>query len=151
LRVGRAYLSVALAVAVAVAYGVWVGPYWEADAAVLAVLAFGVAFLCFAERSVDRLFDVLTFGLTRANKLRATRTRVAEPTHREHIPRSRIAHYVTVSRIKSTAFIARESDSSFERALLSRREWRTLSGGGLEEITRKVTDASAGARDRRPA
>ena len=143
MRVRRTYLYAALAVVAAVAYGVGDGAYWVTDAVVLAVVAVAVAILCFAERNVDRLFDVLNFGLARANTLRGAKTAVAEPTQRERMPRSRIAHYVAVSRLKSTAAIAKQSDTPFERALLSQPEWRTLSGGNLEEITKRGTDTSA--------
>ena len=145
MRVRRNYLYAALAVAAAVAYGVGDGAYWVTDSVVLAVVAVAVAILCFAERSVDRLFEILNFGLGvgRVNRVQGAKTAAANPTQRERMPRSRIAHYVTVSRFKSTAAIAKQSDTPFERALLSQPEWWTLSGASLEEITRKATDTSA--------
>ncbi|MGP8124391.1 MAG: hypothetical protein ACLQEQ_00765 [Nitrososphaerales archaeon] len=141
----RAYVYAALGVAAAVAYGVGVGPYWEADAFVFAVTASVVAFFSFTERGMDQLLSLMTFLMGRASRLRGAKTAVIEGDRRERmpVPRSRIAHYVTVSRIKSTTSIARESDSPFERALLIQPGWRRLSASGLEEVTKMVPDASA--------
>ena len=145
MRARRAYLYTALAVATVVAYGVGVGQYWVADAAVLAVAASAVAFLSFTERGVDQLFDFLAFGPFGGRLAKGNRPGTSlwvSQLRRELMPRSRIAHYVTVSRIQFTASIAKVSDSQFERALLSQPEWRTLSGESLKEITRKAPDAS---------
>jgi hypothetical protein len=133
-----------LAVAVAVAYGVEVGPYWVTDMLVFAVLAGAVAYFCFVR-------GAKTTSLASRNRLSRLESsldwrQVTEPDQRDHVSRSRIAHYVIVSRIKSTAFTAwlrRVSDSPFERALLGEPRWRTFSGESLEEITRKTPDASA--------
>jgi hypothetical protein len=141
--VGRARLLAALTVGVAVLYGVEVGSYWLTDAVVFAVVAVAVAFLCFAERGVDSLLDVLGFGLARASRGRVAKTRGTEGDQTEHLPRSRIAHYVIVSRIKSTSDIAKRSDTPFERALLSEPGWRTLSGRSLDEIAKKIPKPSA--------
>ena len=146
MRVRRAYLYAALATALAVAYGVWVGPYWEVDALVFAATASAVAFFSFTERGMEQLLSVLTFLMGGASRRRRVNAAVIKPERSERMPmpRSRIAHYVTVSKIKSTVSIARRSDSPFERVLLSRQEWRMLSGGSLEEIAKGVVpDASA--------
>ncbi len=122
MRVSRARLYAALAVAMAVAYGVGVGPYWVADAVVFTTVVGVVAWFSFR---------------------RGPKTTGTEPDEREQVPRSRITHYVIVSWMKSTAVIAKESNIPFERALLNEPGWRTLSGESLEEISRKAPDPSA--------
>ncbi|MGD0319160.1 MAG: hypothetical protein ABSB56_05655 [Nitrososphaerales archaeon] len=132
----RVYVYAALAVAVAVTYGVWVGPYWVTDEQVFLVVACVVAFICFT-RGPKTEVSLHKWGMRVGTG--------SELEHREPAPRSRIAHYAFFSRTKSTASIAwlrRESDSPFERALFSEPGWRTLSGESLEEISKKVTDAA---------
>lgn len=147
MRFGRPHLYATLAVAAAVAYGIGVGPYWLTDMVVFAVVAGVVAFLCFAMRAkTESIYTMLRMGTT------VGRQYAREPDQREHVhdplervPRSRIAHYVTVSRTKSkglTAWLGRESESPFERALLSNPRWRTLSGESLEEISKEIPDVS---------
>ena len=143
MKVPRTYLYAALAVVAAAAYGVWDGAYWVTDALVLAVVAVAVVILCFAERNVEHLLDMLSFRHEYTFVLQGAKTAVTQRDQRERMPRSRITHYVMVSRVKSTAVIANQSDTPFERALLSRPEWRTLSTGSLNEITMKTTDTSA--------
>lgn len=150
MRLRRAYLYAALAVVAVVAYVVWIGAYWLADAVVLAAAAGAVVFFPRTERGVDQLLDFLTGVLgfrgspmrvpPEANR-RGTSPWVSQ-LRRELMPRSRIAHYVTVSRIRYTDSLARVSESQFERALLSQPGWRKLSGESLEEIARKASDAS---------
>jgi len=139
-----------LAVAAVVAYGVVVGSYWVADAVVLAVAAGAVVFFSVSSARADQLLDFLTGVLG----FQGSPMRVSLETNRpgtslwvsqlrrELMPRSRIAHYVTVSRIRFTAPIAMISESQFERALLSQPGWRKLSAESLEEITRRASDAS---------
>lgn len=137
MRVGRAHSYAVLAIAVAVIYGVWVGPYWVTDEEVFLVLACAVAFICFTRGpKTEVTFHKWGMRLGTGTELE----------RREPAPRSRIAHYALFSRTKSTAstaWLRRESDSPFERALLSEPGWRTLSGESLEEISRKVTEAAA--------
>jgi hypothetical protein len=150
-KVNRAYLYAMLAVAVTIAYGVGVGPYWVADMLVFAVTAGVVAWFCFFRRAETKNIEAGYGLLTRVDGRQVhrrvePRSQVTERDQREHVSRSRIAHYVIVSRIKSTTFAAwlrRESDSPFERALLGEPKWRTLSEESLEEITKKAPDASA--------
>ena len=148
MRVGRAFLYTVLAVAAAVAYGVGVGPYWVIDLAVFAVVAGAVGFFSFARRAkTESMYWMLRMGT------KLGRQYAEEADHRartldqiEHVTRSRIAHYITVSRTKSTrltAWLRRESDSPFERTLFSEPKWRTLSGEKLEEVSRKALDAPA--------
>lgn len=146
MKVGRARLYALLAIAVAVTYGVGVGRYWLTDAAVLVVLGGAVASFCLAGINMESLYAFLGFGLSRMYRRQGATRRVVEPDKREHIPRSRIEHYVSVSRIRSatlTAWLRRESDSPFERALFSEPGWQRLSGESLEEITRKAPAAPA--------
>jgi hypothetical protein len=139
----RVYLYGALAVAAALGYGIWVGPDWMTDAVVLAVAAIAVTRASSIEGDADSLLRILTFGLTKGYRPRGAGTEATEHGQKERMLRSRIVHYVTLSRIKSTASIARESDSPFERALLSEPRWKALSREGLLEIIRKAPDASA--------
>lgn len=155
--VGRTHIYTVLAVAVAVAYGVGVGEYWVTDMMVFAVVASAVAWFCFARgaKTKDIEAGYRALGVSGKQIYRPAEPHsayghawgvVTEPDQREQVSRSRIAHYVVVSRIKSTtltAWLRRESDSPFERALFSEPEWRTLSGESLEEISRKALDAPA--------
>jgi hypothetical protein len=110
-RIG--YLYIALAAALAVAFGASVGPYWVDDAVVFAVFSFAICVSCFAR--VDE----------------APRT---DSEDRGYFPRSRIAHYALVSRIKSGSSTALASYNPFERAVLSEPDWRTLSAEELKRI-----------------
>jgi len=148
-KAGRAYLYAALAVAVAATYGIGVGPYWVTDMLVFAVAAGVVAWLCFSREAKEKDIEAgfrLKGGSTGGGKIYRSaelRSVVSEPDQIERVPRSRIAHYVIISRSRSTKladWLRRESDSPFERALLSEPGWRTLSGEGLGEITRKALD-----------
>jgi hypothetical protein len=136
-----------LAVAMVVAYGFGVGPYWLTDMIVFAVAAIAVASFCFVtlarKKNIEQAYRALGAPGKQVGRHLPV---VTEPELRERMPRSRIAHYVIISRIKSAAFIAwllRESDSPFERALLIEPGWRTLSGESLEEVTRKAPDTPA--------
>ena len=156
MRVGRAHLYAALVTAAVVAYAVGVGSYWLADMVVLAAVAIAVAWFCLARgaktEGIEQAYQILGPGMPRlgyrsgleVNRLVEGNGAVTEPEQRERVPRSRIAHYVIVSRIRSktfTAWLRQESDSPFERALLREPGWRTLSGEGLKEISRKTPDA----------
>lgn len=150
MRFSRTFLYATLAVTAAVAYGVGVGSYWLADMVVFTVVASTVAYLCFARGAKAKSIEHGYRALGGVGKLADRPLKVddadTEPGRREHVSRSRIAHYVIVSRIKSTALAAwlrRESDSPFERALLNESGWRKLSGENLEETIRKAFDASA--------
>jgi len=139
---GKASATAALAFAAVVAYSIWFGAYWLTDVAVLSIVAFVVAFMSLAEGGTDRLLDILGFSLGRARRRRGTKTTSIQHDQKEQIPRSRITHYVVVSRIKSTLEIAKRSDNPFERVLFSRPEWRTLNESKLREIARNATSAS---------
>lgn len=153
MKAGRGLLYSVLAVVAAVAYGVEVGSYWLTDMVVFAAVAAAVAYFCFARRAktmkVEQAYQTLG-SQTQVGKLAGRPVKrdviVTEFDRREHVPRSRIAHYVAISRIKSTAsaaWLRRESDSPFERALLGESGWRRLSGESLEEVVRKTPDALA--------
>ena len=116
----RGYIYAGSLVAAAVAYSIWGGRLWMTDAGVLAAVAAGVVY----------------FGL-----VRGPRTAITEPEPREQMPRSRIAHYVLVCRIKKTKLSHDRSDSPFEDALFSDPGWRGLS----EDALRDVASRAAGA------
>jgi len=145
MRARKSLAFAAIAIAMAVAYGIWVGVFWVADAVIFTVAASAVAYLSFTERDANQLLNLLRFGLGlgrgRANR-QSTSLWLAE-YRREIIPRSRIAHYVTVSKIRSTASIAKASDSPFEREILSQPGWRTLSEASLEEVAKRAPHDSA--------
>ena len=127
MKVTKSTLYVLFAIGGAVYYGLVVGPYWVDDAIVFAALASLV------------IWSFFSLKVNFRSKVQIT---VTEPRQREYIPRSRIAHYVSVSRIHFLGYLARESESPFERALLSEPEWQKLSGERLQEVSRKVIDAS---------
>lgn len=106
-----------LAILAALAYGIRVGPYWVTNADLLAVIAGVVAWFSFR---------------------RGHRAGLSEAEASVQVPRSRITHYVNVSRIKSPAYTAKESNSPFERALLSEPGWRKFPAEKLAEITQKT-------------
>ena len=146
MKVLRAYIYAAFAAAAAVVYGVELGGYWEIDAFVFSAVAVTVAFLSLTERGTEQVLSILTFFMGRGRRRGAkTGSAVRDQQERVPMPRSRIAHYVTVSRIKSTTSIAGLSDSPFERELLSRPGWRELSGESLEEVKRSVHEATGEA------
>ena len=145
MRARRSITYAALTIAVAVAYGVWIGANWLVDAVVFTFAASAVAYLSLTERDVNQLLNILRFGLG-VGRVRTSRPSASlglPQYQRELLPRSRIAHYVTVSQIRSTASIARESDSPFERELLSQPGWRELSAADLEEVVMMAPEASA--------
>jgi hypothetical protein len=148
-RFSKIYLYAVLAVAGAVAYGVGEGQYWVTDLEVFAVVVGAVAYLCFARggrtKDTEPYYRALGVGAKDVYRPAELRSVVTEPDQREHLPRSRMAHYVIVSRTKSrtlTDWLRLESDSSFERTLFGEPGWRTLSGEDLEEIARKASNAS---------
>jgi len=147
-RVDRSRLYAVLAVTMAVAYGLGVGSYWGADVVVFTLMASLAAWFCFKvgkKEGIEQGDRTPGAGGKQVGRPVEGTGVVSEPDQSEHMPRSRIVHYVAVSRTKSkalTAWLCRESDIPFERALLSEPRWQTLSGESLEEITRKIPDAS---------
>ena len=123
----------ALATATAVAFGVVVGSYWAADAVVLAVVSFVVISVCSGSAT---LLGVLTFLFQRTPTRRppSVGAPAADPGQRAYVPRSRIAHYVVVSRIKSAVSAIQVSDNFFERELVSKPSWRTMSSEELRRM-----------------
>jgi hypothetical protein len=145
-RVGKASLYAVLAVAAAVAYGAGVGPYWVIDLVVFAVVAAAVGFFCFARKSdTESIFRILLMGTIIGKRYAEVDQGAHPPDQVERVARSRIAHYATVYRTKSerlTAWLRRQSDSPFERALFSEPGWQTLSEERLEEISKMAQDAA---------
>lgn len=111
-----------MAAALAVAFAVAVGRYWVDDAMVLA--------------AVEVL--VVVEGIKRVSP-----TPAAEPPRGSAYPRSRIAHYVLLSRIKFDPVKAMRSPSPFERALLGEEGWQGLKADQLKTM---ATEAAHAAR-----
>jgi len=142
-RFPRSYTFGALAVVGALAYAVEIGPFWLTDAFALALAACAVGY--FAALGPPAIGDLETattmlyymIGQSQGNRnYMMLRHKDAAP-ERDQAPglrRSRIAHYVIVSKSMSTAYFARQSDSPFERALLSHQGWRTITDDGLEAV-----------------
>ncbi len=120
MKFGKTEASATLAVAVVLTYSLGVGWYWTGDAIVLAILTALVTW-----RIIPKMASPTTGPL--------------QVRRFEQYPRSKISHYVSVSRIKSTASIAKRSDNPFERTLLSDPRWRGLSD---DDLRRKVLEST---------
>jgi len=116
--VSKSTLYAAISVATALIYGLEVGPYWVTDAIFFAMLALAVAYFSF-KRKVEWPMN---------NEAQSFEKR-------EYRPRSRIAHYVSISRAKFGSYAPHESLTGFERSLLSEPGWQKVSGERLEEIS----------------
>ena len=130
MKVGRFAFYLVLAFTLVLAYSLWVGPLWAVDAVVFTVLALAIGYFSFKDKADTTMVDV---GL---------QERLGSA------PRSRIAHYARLARIKSTDYAAQESHSSFERALLGQSEWKVLSEERLTEIAHRPPDKTPGQRSR---
>lgn len=118
MKFGKVQALATLGVAVVLIYSLGVGWYWTGDAIVLALLAGVVAW-----RITPRMAGPGPVLIGR----------------REEYPRSKISHFVSVSRIKSTESIAKRSDDPFERAVLSDPGWRGFSD---DDLRRKVLEST---------
>ena len=123
MKFGRTQTYAALVAAVVIAYSLVAGWYWTGDAIALAVLAGLVAW-----RTIPKMIGP---GPERVKPW-------------ENYPRSKIAHYVYVSRIRSTEAIAKRSENPFERALLNDPGWRGLSADDLRRKVLEATGAGSG-------
>ena len=111
LRIG--YLYGLLAAVSAVAFGAIIGPYWVDDAIIIAAIVVAVTAYSF-------------WNLDTASS--------ENPEGREYLPRSRIAHYALLSRIRMNSPATWGPSDPFERALLQNENWRTLSEEELREV-----------------
>lgn len=137
MKVSRTYVYALIVTVLAVTYGVLLGPLWVTDAFVLGFLAVGVMWFSLSrkDRGNPRQWEL--------KKWPASATVMdPEPEEKKQVPRSRIAHYVFVSGIKSTASVAK-SYGAFERTLLSDPKWQKLSGESLNGIIGKARDEAA--------
>jgi hypothetical protein len=116
MRFRVSYLYCMLAIAFAVAVGVRIGPYWIDDALTLAAVACAIT----------------AFYLTKSEE-----TRSANPETGNRMPRSRILHFVLLSRIRTSASMVRESSDPFRHALLNEKDWQTLSTEELKRLGRR--------------
>ena len=117
MRLSQGDLYSILAIAVAVAYGAVVGPYWTDDAVFLAVA--GLAVVRVYLKKVDSW------------------TLQVDPPSGNPPPRSRIAHFVLISRMNPKMKSSASLDP-FERALFGRENWQALS---TEDLRRVSVDA----------
>ncbi len=143
----RKYTLAGLVATAAAAYAYFLGTYWVTDLALLAALGGVVMYFgwlgALSEDDVAtaaRMVVYLTgFGVSRVMMIATRRSKGGEERGRAtRVRRSRIAHYVAVSRMKSTSFLSRESESPFERALLRTPGWKKLTAEGLAEVGRSV-------------
>ena len=121
-------LYAALALTVAVAYGITFGPFWRVDALVMAVGSMALAW----------------FYLKRAD------WSSPHSLEREYIPRSRIAHYFRMSTIDISPVVLSSYDS-FERRLMSNKDWRTMSAEELALVVKESASTVAAGKHRQPS
>ncbi len=140
------YLVTAAAVAASVTYGIIVGPYWAYDAIALAALSL-VLVLYLAPR-----FDPFTaLGGMMARRMTILTGR-APPLHARALayegegraPNSRILHFVRMANMRDAKFALRQSDGPFERNLLSRPGWQSLTDDELAEVAAGAVSAPSG-------
>lgn len=134
LRMG--YLYAALAVVFAVAFGLGVGAFWVDDAIALAMMIFVVIMICLsAGPGMKRLTSWWAPTPKEGQPGQASRAASPEADYRKYIPRSKIAHFVLLSRIRFTSATTWDSYNTFERKLLSRKGWQGLSADELKALT----------------
>lgn len=121
------------------------GKLWLADMVVLGMIACAVFYLgtlgSLTEDDMTTVSKMVVFltGYGKSRLASAERNRARPGDGRgSSVRRSRIVHYVAVARMKSTDFLARESESPFERALLVTPGWKNLSADGLREVVGRV-------------
>jgi hypothetical protein len=135
-----AYLYSALAVAFAVAFGLGIGPYWVDDAVALAMMAFVVVLVCLrvGQHIVTPTSLPAPMSTSSQMPFKATnQASASEQGHREYVPRSKIAHFVLLSRIRFKSSTALDSYNAYERKLLSRPDWQGLSVDELRELAQQ--------------
>jgi hypothetical protein len=129
------YLYAALAIAVVVAYGLRVGPYWVDDALALAFLALLAIAVYLTRGKGAGAFTPWWGPASKQRLLKPTgRTPTADPDQTKYIPRSKIAHFVLLSRINPKSPTAWDSYNAFERKLLGQKGWQKLSADELKAI-----------------
>jgi len=134
------YLYSVLAVAFAVAFGLSIGPYWVDDALALAVMALVVVLVSLR---ADRI--IVTPAPLPTPKMRSTQippkatnqTPASGQRYGEYVPRSKIAHFVLLSRIRFKSTMVFASYNAFERTLLSRPGWQGLSVDELRRLAQQ--------------
>jgi len=135
MRPSAGYLYSALAIVFAVAFGLGVGPYWVDDAIVLALLALGVLSFCLRETEGMKSLVSLWSPASAGNQPRdGNQARFTGIHYAEYVPRSKIARFVTLSRIAHRSPSAWDSHDPFERELLSHSGWQELSADELNAI-----------------
>lgn len=129
-----AYFYAAIAIAFAVAFGLSVGPYWVDDAITLAIMVFLAIMVCL---SSGQAMKILTSWWVPAPRIirsgPVSRAPILETGYR-HVPRSKIAHFVTLSRIEFKSATALDSYNTFERALLGKKGWQEIPADELKAL-----------------
>ena len=135
MRLRVAYLYSAFAVAFAVTFGVAIGPYWVDDAVGLAAIAFVALMVALSAGQGMKTLTSWWAPASRESQLSPTN----QPTTttaggRRYVPRSKIAHFVLLSRIRFRTPVSWDSYNAFERALLSRGGWQNLTAEELKVL-----------------
>ncbi|HME18276.1 MAG TPA: hypothetical protein VKF15_00880 [Nitrososphaerales archaeon] len=128
------YVYAALAIAFAVAFGLGVGPYWVDDAVALAFMALLVIIVYLSQGEGTNAFAAWWAPASKESQLRPTGRIPAPNLDYKYIPRSRIAHFVLLSRISPKSPTGWDSYNTFEQNLLNRQGWQKLSADELRAI-----------------
>ena len=132
-RIG--YLYSALAVIFAVAFGLGVGDYWVDDSIALAIMILAVIVLCLSTGKEMKSLTTWWAPTPKEDKLaKASQAVPTEVDFRKYVPRSRIAHFVLLSRIRFNPAMTWGAYNDFERRLLSRKGWQGLSADELAAL-----------------
>jgi len=133
MRLRAAHLYSALAVAFALAFGIEVGAYWVDDALGLAAFAFITIMICVSTGKGMQSLTSWWAPKTKENQNESA-DRLQEADYRRYIPRSKIAHFVLLSRIRFRSMPAWDTYNQFERRLLKREGWQSLSPDDLKAL-----------------
>lgn len=133
------YLYLVLVAALAVTFGICVGPYWTVDACVLALVSCVVVYVGIRVSGSSVEHEGFFFPLFRFTKKSSSDSVPSVDSGiRDYIPRSRIAHYARISRMRSDDLAARVANNPFEQALLREQDWRTLSAEELKKVGESI-------------
>jgi hypothetical protein len=129
------YVYSVLAIAFAVAFGLAVGPFWVDDAMALALMVlFVISYYLSQTQEIKALMTWWSPMTKDTHSEPARRSPLDGSDRRTYTPRSKIARFVLLSKIRFTAPSTLDSYNSFERALLRRSDWRSLSDEELKAM-----------------
>src|SRR5271157_4155136 len=103
MRLRKGYLYSALGATFAIAFGLAVGPYWIDDALVLGLLAFAVIVACLGQsQEMKALVSWWSPGPRQSQPASSPGSPAEDSRYGRYTPRSKIAHFVLLSRIRFT-------------------------------------------------